>query len=564
MLHTLLDAGPWGLLRHSRAMSSNLEMAREVQLAPISEIAAGIGLSESDYEPLGLRKAKLTWEGVRRLKAGPRGRLVLVTATTPTAAGEGKTTVSVGLAQGLRRIGQSALPALREPALGPLFGVKGGATGGGRSQVLPSEDINLFFTGDFPAIAAAHNLLSAMIDAHIANGNDLDLDVRRIRWPRTVDMNDRALRQVNVALGGRANGFPREDSFVITPASEIMAILCLAESLADLQMRLGRIEVGESRSGKTVTAEDLRASGAMAVLLHSALRPNLVQTSENGPALIHGGPFANIAHGCSSLVATQCGLGMADYTVTEGGFGSDLGGRKFLTIKAPLLGQLPHVIVLVTTVRALRSLGGGSLEPGLANLRQHIAHMSGFGRPVVAAVNRFADDAQADLDAVCQFAVGCGAESAVVADPWNAGGEGCRALAEAVHQAAERGGAPGLPVAEPTGVLAKLEAAVKQGCGAQGIALSPGAAADLKRIERAGYGDLPVCLAKTPVSLTDDPSIPLPSEPFEIHVQRLRVSAGAGFVVAEAGDIMLMPGLGKDPRAAHIFVDDEGQIQGLN
>jgi formate--tetrahydrofolate ligase len=545
-------------------MSSNLEMAREVRLAPISTVAADFGLDEADYEPLGLRKAKLTWEGVLRLKARERGRLVLVTAITPTPAGEGKTTVSVGLAQGLQKIGRRAMPALREPALGPLFGVKGGATGGGRSQVLPSEDINLFFTGDFPAIAAAHNLLSAMIDAHIANGNDLDLDVRRIRWPRTVDMNDRALRQVNVALGGRANGFPREDSFVITPASEVMAILCLAESLSDLQERLGRIEVGETRRGRTVTASELKAPGAMAVLLHSALRPNLVQTSENGAALIHGGPFANIAHGCSSMIATQCALGMAEYTVTEGGFGADLGGRKFLTIKAPLLGKLPDVIVVVATVRALKSLGGGSLGPGLANLRQHLGHMAGFGRPVVAAVNRFANDAEADLARVVEFAKECGAAGAVVVDPWASGGEGCRALAEDVHRAAEAATSPGVPGPQPAGVLAKLNLAVEEGCGGQGVSLSAGAQADLARIEKAGHGELPVCLAKTPASLTDDPSVALPSGPFQVHVQRLRVSAGAGFVVAEAGDIMLMPGLGKDPRAAHIFVDEDGQIQGLN
>ncbi len=541
---------------------TNLEIAQAAHLRPISEIAAGAGLMESDFDPLGRYRAKLTHEGVTRLESNPQGKLVLVTAINPTPAGEGKTTVSVGLAQGLNRIGRSAIPALREPALGPVFGVKGGACGGGYSQVLPMEDINLFFNGDFPAIAAAHNLLSAMLDASIHHGNPLDIELRNVWWPRTLDMIDRSLREIVVGIG-EGNGFVRSDGFVITPASEVMAVFCLSESLSDLKLRLGRMLVALGLDRSPVRAEQLKAVGAMTMLLRDAIRPNLVQTIEGGLAMVHGGPFGNIAHGCSSILATRCGLGAAEYLVTEGGFGSDLGGEKFLNIVCPRLGIGPAAIVLVATVRALRYHGDGDLAAGCANLGQHLAHLTQYGPPVLVAINKFADDTDADLDLVRAYATGKGVQ-AVVCDPWGSGGAGCEALATAVAGVEARTEPLCHPYDREDPLPLKLEKLVQKVYGGRGVTLSSRAERRLKWLEANGFGDLPVCVAKTQMSLSDDPTLKGAPKDFDLHVRQLRVSAGAGFVVAECGDIMLMPGMGKVPAAEHMDVDDEGRIHGLN
>lgn len=537
---------------------SNLDIARKTALRPIEEVATAAGLQAGDFERLGEHKAKLTWDGVRRLSANPaKGKLVLVTAVTPTPAGEGKTTVTVGLTQGLNRIGKRAVAAIREPALGPVFGVKGGACGGGYSQVLPIEDINLFFTGDFPAVAAAHNLLSALVDAHVQNGLEPAIDVRRVFWPRTVDMNDRALREIVVGLGGRANGYPREDGFVITPASEIMAVMAMATSVADLKARLARIVVATTPKGKPVTAGEIGATGPMAALLVGALRPNLVQTSEGGLATVHCGPFGNIAHGCSSVTSINSALGLTDFVVTEGGFASDLGAQKFLSLVAPQLDAQPCGIVLVATVRALKHHGGGDLGAGLANLDAHLRHLRQYGPPVLVAINRFDDDDPAELEAVRSYA-----GDAVVCDPWSSGGAGCEELAAAV---AAWGESPGLTQVVPTGGTFedKLEAVVtKVYCGA-GFTLSDAAKAKVEWLRKHGYGDLPVCVAKTQSSLSDDPSLLAAPTGFTVNFREARLSAGAGFVVFVAGEIMLMPGLGPKAAAYRIDVDDTGQISGM-
>lgn len=545
---------------------TNLSLAQAARIEPIDAIAERAGLAPDDFEPLGRTKGKLTWEGVARLKErSSKGRLVLVTAVTPTPHGEGKTTVSVGLAQGLNRIGRSAVPALREPALGPIFGTKGGACGGGKSQVLPMEEINLFFNGDFPAIAAAHNLLSAMLDAHIHHGNKSGLDLRRATWPRTVDMNDRALREVVVGLGGFSNGTPRSDGFVITPASEVMAILCLANSLENLKERLDAVIVGQKRDGTPVRAADLGATGAMTVLLKDALRPNLVQTMEGGAALIHGGPFANIAHGCSSVLGTQCALGLAEFCVTEAGFASDLGAEKFMHIAAPGIGRHPDAIVLVATVRALKHHGDGDLQSGLANLRRHIQHLRRYGPPVVCTVNRFAADTQEEIDSVLAAALDFGACAAAESSPWLGGGDGCTGLAEEVARlCGEPGTSAFAPLYGAEGSLRDRIAAVVRGAhGGAGAAFSEEAEKKLEWADKHGYGGFPVCIAKTQLSLSDNPSLKNAPEGFTVHIRDIKVSAGAGFAVALAGEMMLMPGLGKTPAALSIGLDEDGRITGM-
>lgn len=542
---------------------TNLDIAQQVRLKPIDEIACAAGLSEEDFEPLGRTKGKLTDAGIQRLTSGTKtGKLILVSAINPTPAGEGKTTVSVGLAQGLCQLGKRAIPALREPALGPVFGVKGGATGGGYSQVLPMEDINLFFTGDFPAISSAHNLLSAMLDASLHAGNPVGMDLRSIWWPRTVDMNDRALREIVVGLG-TGNGPARGERFVITPASEVMAVLCLARSRASLKERLQRIIVALDSQGAPITAGSLGAAGSMGALLKDAIRPNLAQTVEGGPALIHGGPFGNVAHGCSSVLATRCGIHMTDYLVTEGGFGSDLGGEKFLNIVTPQLGKTPDAIVLVATVRALRHHGDGDLAAGCANLGQHIRHLRSYGPPVVVAINKFADDSDADLKIVEDYALAQGVE-AVVADPWMGGGKGCVDLAaKIVAVTSESSDFHGVYHADDD-IETKLQKLVTRVYGGKGVTFSRAAEKRLKWATDHGYGKLPVCVAKTQMSLSDDARLVGAPSGFDLHVRELQVSAGAGFVVAVCGDIMLMPGMGKTPAAMRIDITDEGVITGLN
>ncbi len=542
---------------------NNLSIAQAATMVPIDQIACGAGLEPEDYEPLGRFKGKLTNAGVKRLTENPqRGKLVLVTAINPTPAGEGKTTTSIGLVQGLNRIGRSAIPALREPALGPLFGVKGGACGGGYSQVLPMEEINLFFNGDFPAITAAHSLLSAMLDASLHWGNPKRIDALNILWPRAVDMIDRSLREIVVGVGS-GNGPVRPDGFVITPASEVMASLCLATSLGDLRARLARIIVALDMDGKSVTAGDIGAAGGMAALLRDAIRPNIVQTIEGGLAILHGGPFGNVAHGCSSILGTQAGLGLADFVVTEGGFGSDLGGEKFLNIVCPQLGAQPSVIVLVATVRALKYHGSGVLSEGLVNLGQHIRHLTSYGPPVVVAVNQFADDTAEDMEAVAAYARSMGVE-AVAANPWGGGGPGCEALAHRVAELAATESTFTTMYNRSDTLPEKLDKLVKGVYGGRGAKLSVSAKKRLAWAEANGYGDLPVCVAKTQMSLTDDAKrIGAPSD-FDVTVRELRLSAGAAFFVAVSGDIMLMPGMGKEPAALRIDVDTNGHISGLN
>ncbi len=544
------------------ASPTNLSIAQESELLPITEIADRAGLAPDEIDPYGRTKAKLTFSAIQRLQSADRGRLVLVTAITPTPAGEGKTTVTVGLAQGLRRIGLAAMPAVREPALGPVFGIKGGATGGGYSQVLPMEDINLFFTGDFPAISAAHNLLSAMVDSHLHHGNKLDMDPAWVTWPRTVDMNDRALRQIVIGLGAGAHGVARESSFVITPASEVMATLCLANSLPNLQERLGRIMVGMNRGRTPIFAKDVEADGAMAMLLRDAWRPNLVQTREGGPAFVHGGPFANIAHGCSSVVATQCALGLCDWVVTEAGFASDLGAEKFMHLVRPEIGQSPDAVVLVVTVRAVRHHGDGDLAAGFANVERHLHHLKQYGVPVVVAVNKFKDDTDAELDALRGLSQAAGV-LAVVADPWNGGGAGCEALAEVVA-GLPRGGEVSRLYASDAPIREKLHTIVTKVYGGEGFRLTPHATRRLAWLEKQGLDTMPVCIAKTQASLSDQGTLKNAPTGFTVEFSDFRPSIGAGFVVAIAGDIMLMPGLGKRPAAVDMSVDADGQISGLH
>ena len=555
-------------------MQSDIEIARACQLKPVQAVAGEAGIGEELLELYGRYKAKVDYLA---LKDRPMdGRLVLVTAINPTPAGEGKTTVSIGLADALRRAGKRTMLALREPSLGPVFGVKGGAAGGGYAQVVPMEDINLHFTGDLHAITAANNLLAAMVDNHIAQGNALGIDPRRITWKRCMDMNDRQLRQIVDGLGGRTNGMPREDGFDITTASEIMAVLCLASDIADLKQRLARIVVGRTYADAPVTAGQLRAQGAMAALLRDAMRPNLVQTLEGTPALVHGGPFANIAHGCNSIVATQTALRLADYVVTEAGFGAELGAEKFIDIKCRKAGLKPSCIVLVATVRALKSHGGvakadlaqenlPALEKGLSNLTRHLHNIrTVWGVEPVVALNRFTSDTDAEIALVREAAARMGAQVALC-EVWAKGGEGGLALAEQVVARCERADLSKFAFTYPDdlSLVGKIEAVAKKIYGAQDVSIAPAAAKQLKSFEEGGYGNLPVCIAKTQYSFSDDPKKLGAPEGFTLTIRQARLSAGAGFVVALAGDIMTMPGLPRVPAAENIDVDDAGNITGL-
>ena len=555
-------------------MQSDIDIARACQLKPVQAVATEAGIGEELLELYGRYKAKVDYLA---LKDRPMdGRLVLVTAINPTPAGEGKTTVSIGLADALRRAGKRTMLALREPSLGPVFGVKGGAAGGGYAQVVPMEDINLHFTGDLHAITAANNLLAAMVDNHIAQGNALGIDPRRITWKRCMDMNDRQLRQIVDGLGGRTNGMPREDGFDITTASEIMAVLCLASDIADLKQRLARIVVGRTYADAPVTAGQLRAQGAMAALLRDAMRPNLVQTLEGTPALVHGGPFANIAHGCNSIVATQTALRLADYVVTEAGFGADLGAEKFIDIKCRKAGLKPSCIVLVATVRALKSHGGvakadlaqenlPALEKGLSNLTRHLHNIrTVWGVEPVVALNRFTSDTDAEIALVREAAARMGAQVALC-EVWAKGGEGGLALAEQVIARCECADLSKFSLTYPDDLplAKKIEAVATKIYGAQDVSIAPAAAKQLKSFEEGGYGELPVCIAKTQYSFSDDPKKLGAPEGFTLTIRQARLSAGAGFVVALAGDIMTMPGLPRVPAAENIDVDDAGNITGL-
>jgi len=552
----------------------DLEIARAVTLQPIRAIAAGLGLRDEDLEPYGAHKAKVHLDVLERLSATPDATLVLVTAMTPTAAGEGKSVTTVGLGDAFRRLGRRAVIALREPSLGPCFGLKGGAAGGGRAQVAPMEDINLHFTGDFHAITAAHNLLAALVDNHLFHGNRLGLDPRRIAWTRVLDVNDRALRRIVLGLGGTGNGVPRESGFEITAASELMAILCLAHDLADLRARVSRIVVGERADGSAVTAGDLRAAGSLAVLLRDALQPNLVQTLEGTPAFVHGGPFGNIAHGCNSLVATRLALKLGDVVVTEAGFATELGAEKFFDIKCRIGGLRPAVAVVVATVRALKMHGGvarGDLgaenvvavRAGLANLAKHVENVRAFGVPVVVALNHFTGDTEAEVSAVLEACAGLDVP-ARVSRVWERGGEGGTELARSVLAAADGGGAKFRPLYPDDLPLArKLETIATTLYGAAGVVLPPGPAAELARLEAAGFGRLPICIAKTQSSLSDDPTKLGRPRDFIVTVRGVRLAAGAGFVVAYTGDVLTMPGLPRTPAAETIDLDERGRIVGL-
>ena len=554
-------------------MKTDIEIAQAAELLPIAQIAAQAGLGEDLLEYYGRYKAKVDTLALR--DAPRKGKLILVTAINPTPAGEGKTTTSVGLSDALHRLGKHVILALREPSLGPVFGVKGGAAGGGYAQVVPMEDINLHFTGDFHAIGAANNLLAAMLDNHIQQGNALDIDVRRVTWRRCVDMNDRQLRNIVCGLGGKVDGVPREDGFDITVASEIMAVLCLASGLMDLKARLGRMVVAYNRFGEPVYCSDLKAQGAMTALLKDAIRPNLVQTLEHTPALIHGGPFANIAHGCNSVSATDTALKLGDYVVTEAGFGADLGAEKFLDIKCRAAGLAPDAVVIVATVRALKHHGGcpkdglgrenlEALEKGLPNLLKHAENITQvFGLPAVVAINRFDSDTEAELQRIREA---CGRFGVRVAlsEVWGKGGQGGEALAQEVLRIIDEGKKDFRFAYESSAPLAeKIQAIAQKVYGADGVDFAPAAAKELQRLTELGYGDLPVCMAKTQYSLSDDAAKLGAPSGFRITVRKVKVSAGAGFVVALTGDIMTMPGLPKVPAAENIDVDENGKITGL-
>ena len=557
-------------------MMTDIEIAQQCRMHPIADIAATAGIDESYLEQYGRYKAKIDPQLLKDRAERPDGKLILVTAINPTPAGEGKTTTSVGLADGLRKIGKNAVAALREPSLGPVFGVKGGAAGGGYAQVVPMEDINLHFTGDFHAIGAANNLLAAMLDNHIQQGNALGIDVKQITWKRCVDMNDRQLRQIVDGLGGRIQGVPREDGFDITVASEVMAVLCLASDITDLKARLGRMIVAYTFDGKPVTAHDLKAEGAMTALLKDALKPNLVQTLEGTPTLIHGGPFANIAHGCNSVTATRMALKLGDYVVTEAGFGADLGAEKFLDIKCRLAGLRPNAVVIVATVRALKSHGGvpkaelntenlDALEKGLPNLLHHVNTIrSTYHLPCVVAINAFPTDTEAELRLVEDKCRELGVR-AVLSEVWAKGGEGGKALAEEVVRLCEQPSTEEFTFSYPTDttLVEKLNAIVQRVYGGAKAVLTPAAQKQAERLTELGFGDLPVCMAKTQYSLSDDPALLGAPKDFAVTVRSLKVSAGAGFIVALTGEIMTMPGLPKVPAAEKIDVDENGRITGL-
>ena len=554
-------------------MLTDIEIARSTQMKPIQEIAKTAGVPEEYLEYYGRYKAKVDYKLLNEIQAED-GKLILVTAITPTPAGEGKTTTSVGLADGLRKIGKKSIAALREPSLGPVFGIKGGAAGGGYAQVVPMEDINLHFTGDFHAIGAANNLLAAMLDNHIQQGNALGIDVKQITWKRVVDMNDRQLRHMVDGLGGRMQGVPREDGFDITVASEIMAVLCLATSLMDLKQKLGSIIVAYTYDGKPVTAHDLKAEGAMTALLKDALKPNLVQTLEGTPAFIHGGPFANIAHGCNSIMATRMALKLGDYVVTEAGFAADLGAEKFLDIKCRMAGLTPAAVVVVATVRALKYHGGvpkaelnqenlEALEKGLPNLLQHVSNIKNvYGLPCVVAINAFPTDTKAELDLVEAKCRELGVNVAL-SEVWAKGGEGGKALAEEVVRLCEEENHFQYAYDTQLPIEEKLEAIVKKIYHGDGVVLTPAAKKQVKQLTDLGFGDLPICMAKTQYSFSDDPSLLGAPQGFTVTVRNVKVSAGAGFLVALTGDIMTMPGLPKVPAAEKIDVDEDGRITGL-
>lgn len=558
-------------------MLTDIEIAQNARLKKIKDIAADLGITEEELEPYGHYKAKITEECIQRLSDKPDGRLILVTAINPTPAGEGKTTTSIGLAQGMYKLGKKAVLALREPSLGPVFGIKGGAAGGGYAQVVPMEDINLHFTGDMHAITAANNLLCAMLDNHIQQGNDLNIDPRRIQIKRCLDMNDRALRNCIVGLGGKVNGVPREDRFCITVATEVMAILCLAADLKDLKKRLGEILVAYTYDNKPVFAKDLKAVGAMTALLKTAVNPNLVQTLENTPAIVHGGPFANIAHGCNSVRATKLALKLGDYAVTEAGFGSDLGAEKFFDIKCRFAGLKPSCTVLVATIRALKYNGGvpkaeltsenlDALKKGIVNLKTHIENMHKYGVPVVVAINHFYTDTEAEIQYIKDFCKEMGVTVAF-SDVFLNGGEGGKELAQAVIDTIER--CEGCqsnfkPIYDETlPIKEKLDIIAREIYRADGVTYTSAAEKAIKEIEALGYGKIPVCVAKTQYSLSDDPAKLGKPENFTITIRDVKLSSGAGFVVAYAGDIMTMPGLPKVPAANSIDVDDKGNISGL-
>lgn len=555
-------------------MKTDIQIAQEATMLPIKDVAASIGIKEDDLELYGKYKAKISDELINRTKKNSDGKLILVTAINPTPAGEGKTTTSVGLGEAFGRLGKKALIALREPSLGPCFGIKGGAAGGGYAQVVPMEDLNLHFTGDFHAITSANNLLAALLDNHIQQGNELGIDPRQIVWKRCMDMNDRVLRNIVVGLGSKMDGMVREDHFVITVASEIMAILCLADDMADLKKRLGRIIVAYTFDGKPVTADDLQATGSMAALLKDALKPNLIQTLEHTPAIVHGGPFANIAHGCNSVRATKTALKLADYVITEAGFGADLGAEKFFDIKCRMAGLKPDAVVLVATIRALKYNGGvpkdelssenlDALKAGIVNLEKHIENLHKFGVPVVVTLNSFVTDTKAETDFVEQFCKERGCEFAL-SEVWEKGGEGGIDLANKVLETIEHKESNFKVLYDDSlSLKEKIETVAKEIYGADGVTYSPAAERELKRITDLGMGDFPVCMAKTQYSLSDDAKKLGRPSGFKINVREVYASAGAGFVVAVNGSIMTMPGLSKKPAAYGIDVDDNGVITGL-
>lgn len=555
-------------------MKTDIEIAQEAEMLPIKEVAEKLGIGEEDLDLYGKYKAKLSDEYLKKIADNQKGKLVLVTAINPTPAGEGKTTTTVGLGEAFGRLGKKAIIALREPSLGPCFGIKGGAAGGGYAQVVPMEDLNLHFTGDFHAITSANNLLAALLDNHIQQGNQLHIDTRQVVWKRCLDMNDRALRNIVVGLGSKMDGVVREDHFVITVASEIMAILCLADDMADLKERLGRIVVAYNYDGEPVTAKQLNAVGAMAALLKDAIRPNLIQTLEHTPALVHGGPFANIAHGCNSVRATNAALRMADIVVTEAGFGADLGAEKFFDIKCRMAGLKPDAVVLVATIRALKYNGGvakenlseentEALKKGIVNLEKHIENLQKYGVPVVVTLNSFVTDSQAENEFVKKFCEDRGCEFAL-SEVWEKGGEGGIALANKVMETLENKESHFAPIyPDDMPLKEKINAVATEIYGADGVTYEPAAEKALQKITDMGYGNLPVCMAKTQYSLSDDQKKLGRPTGFQIHVREVYVSAGAGFVVAITGAIMTMPGLPKKPAADGIDVNGEGAITGL-
>ena len=555
-------------------MKTDIQIAQEAKMAPIVDVAKNLGITEDELELYGKYKAKISDDYLQKIQSNTDGKLILVTAINPTPAGEGKTTTSVGLGQAFGKLGKKAIIALREPSLGPCFGVKGGAAGGGYAQVVPMEDLNLHFTGDFHAITSANNLLAALLDNHIQQGNELNIDTRNVVWKRCLDMNDRVLRNVVVGLGAKMDGVVREDHFVITVASEIMAILCLASDMKDLKERLSRIVVAYNYAGEPVTAGHLKAVGAMAALLKDALKPNLIQTLEHTPALIHGGPFANIAHSCNSIIATKAGMKMADYCITEAGFGADLGAEKFFDIKCRIAGLKPDAVVLVATIRALKYNGGvakadlsdenlQALEKGIVNLEKHIENLQKYGVPVVVTLNSFVTDTDKEIEFVKSFCEERNCEFAL-SEVWEKGGEGGIALAEKVLETLENKVSDFKPIySDELTLKEKIEVVSKEIYGAAGVVFAPTAAKQLVRLEELGYGKLPVCMAKNQYSLSDDPTKLGRPENFEMNVREVYVSAGAGFVVVLTGAVTTMPGLSKTPAAYGIDVNDDGVITGL-